>query len=366
MQWLVKLTLLCVISSFLLLFSRSAPTASLYHIIFTLGIIPLILGAIIYFTPVLTRTQTAPPQIFLFPVLALVAGILVVSRLYGVITIPFMIPALLLNVVIIGLSYWMVQRQKKCLGTPHPCFYWYLAALGCLFVAVTVMGLTHWFPEHWQVFKRFHLHLNILGFIGLTAFSTLQVLLPTTAQYSDKETGKRLQQDLKFAVIAVILLSIGIMLESAVLGIIGGIVYMAVVARFLWCLYDKPCWKNQPSQLLSLTLVHFFILLLFGLLHSLYLAVPDNTILLFFTLFLIPLIIGASSWLLPLWWYAPQERDKQLATRTSLVAWHKELLIGCYLSAFLLLISAKATFIVIILVGITYLSRIIKSRWFLD
>jgi len=366
MQWLVKLTLLCVISSFLLLFTHSAPTASLYHVIFTVGIIPLIFGAMIYFTPVLTRTQTASLQVFLFPVAALVAGILVVSRLYGVITIPFMIPVLFLNLVIIGLSYWMIQRQKKCLGQPHPCFYWYLAALGCLFIAVFAIGLTYWFPEHWQILKRFHLHLNILGFIGFTAFSTLQVLLPTTAQYGDKDTGKRLQQDLKFAIIAIALLSIGLILESLLFSITGGLVYMAVVVRFIWSLYDKPCWKNQPSQLLSLTLLHFFILLLFGLLHSFYPAVPDNTILLFFSLFLIPLVIGASSWLLPLWWYPPQAREKQLAVRASLVAWHKGLLIACYLSAILLLINFKVALIMIVLIGFAYLSRIIKSRWFLN
>ena len=49
---------------------------SLIHLIMAIGIMPLIMGAIIYFTPVLTHSHTAGWLVLMVPSLALIAGIL--------------------------------------------------------------------------------------------------------------------------------------------------------------------------------------------------------------------------------------------------------------------------------------------------
>src|SRR3989344_2765577 len=51
------------------------------HLLMALGIMPLIMGAMIYFTPVLTRSRAPEGFILLVPVIALIAGVLVTVSL---------------------------------------------------------------------------------------------------------------------------------------------------------------------------------------------------------------------------------------------------------------------------------------------
>ena len=57
--------------------------------------------------------------------------------------------------------------------------------------------------------RLLHLHLNTLGFIGLTAIGTLQVLMPTILAGPDGEASARLRDDLLPAVGGVFLVALG-------------------------------------------------------------------------------------------------------------------------------------------------------------
>lgn len=67
----------------------------------------------------------------------------------------------------------------------------------------------HYWPAERQALRLLHLHLNTLGFIGLTAIGTLQVLLPTILSGPDTDAATRLRRDLPVAVAGVLLVGLG-------------------------------------------------------------------------------------------------------------------------------------------------------------
>lgn len=172
------------------------------------GIMPLIMGAMIYFIPVLTRGRAASRPVSLLPVLALVAGVLAAL---GIFQWRQLLPtaALLAMLSAAGLLAWARHRGRTMLGRPHAGFYWYLLALICLISGLLAIFFAVLWPEHWLALRRFHLHMNIFGFIGLTAVGTLQVLIPTAGGYSDTGTEKRLWRDLPSMVVGVFLMAAG-------------------------------------------------------------------------------------------------------------------------------------------------------------
>ena len=75
----VAVTLLTFIAASVLALLRGSAAIISYHIIFAIGVMPLILAAIVHFVPVLARSKGPGKFIRLLPLIALLGGILVTS-----------------------------------------------------------------------------------------------------------------------------------------------------------------------------------------------------------------------------------------------------------------------------------------------
>jgi hypothetical protein len=191
----------------LLRFGEASP-AAVTHLVFVIGIMPLIVGAITHFVPVLTRSGRAPRSLLLAPLGLQLAGWLAFLDFRG--EMPAAVTAAIGALVItVFLGGWLVLRARRTLGRPHPGWRWYLAAVVFLAMALILVPAMNWWPQARPELRLLHLHLNTLGFVGLTALGTLQVLLPTVLGGPDADAAKRLQHDLPYAIGGVLMAGFG-------------------------------------------------------------------------------------------------------------------------------------------------------------
>lgn len=285
--------------------------ASRLHFFTALGLTPLMLGAMGHFVPVLTRTSPRSQDIR--PAcLALVAGVITIAGL----TVWF--PAVYLAAVIglLGASDLLVnihRRIRTALGSPHPSIYWYVAALCSFITALCAILLASLFPIHWQSLRTLHLHLNLTGFVALTALGTLQVLLPTAGGFSDPDAAWRLKRDLPWALAGTLAIAVGAAFWPP-LGYAGAALWLYPLARFVGAMYayrkDILKWRGAAFSLLSATL-GLTVVLGLALSHATAPASGYQLLLVMLSLFFLPLISGALTQLLPVWLVASfQENDR--------------------------------------------------------
>lgn len=291
-----------------LLWSPHAGRAAALHLILAVGAMPLIFGAMSHFIPVLTRTRTAASGLRGLPVLALAGGALVV----GALSLPGLFwgryaGALLAAAAAGALFVWSRRRRAGMLGRPHPCLAWYETALACLVAALLAILASAIWPQHTTALRRLHLHLNTLGFVGLTAMSTLAVLLPTVAGRPDPQVGPRLRRDLPWAVAGTLLVAVG----SAWFGPlawIGGAVWAIPLVRLgtSWLrLYRAEVLAlHGAAPLLAAALTGLALSMVFGALNAMPAAGAfraTEPAWAFVSGFMLPLVSGAASQLLPVW-----------------------------------------------------------------
>jgi hypothetical protein len=316
---LVVVTLLGATLSFTLPSVRLVPTAILLHMIFAVGIIPLIFGAMTYFVPVLTRTGAVSNCELIPPLLAFVAGLLLIVGLWkSNQLIP--IAAAIDLVAVLWLSRWIQQRRGRCLGSPHPGLRWYQLALLMLLLALSAIVAGYFWPEQWRAFRHFHLHLNLLGFIGFTALSTLRVLLPTSTNISDSHTVMWLSKQWLWATPGVLLIAAGSAwyTPAAIVGLVIFAIPLLLLAKALlikqWAGVAK---LHGAAPALAIALSGFGGCLLISGWHIHGLLRGDDLTRLFILLFLLPLVTGAASHLIPLWMTATaQGQTKQYVIQT--------------------------------------------------
>ncbi|MCK7496917.1 MAG: hypothetical protein MZW92_43035 [Comamonadaceae bacterium] len=182
--------------------SQVMAPAAWAHVAFAMGVMPLILGAIGYFVPVLTRSGAPPPPVRLLPVAGR-GGRCGLGRGPGMAG-----PLRSLGhrrrrsrpaggVLDAGVD--RAARARRPRAAPHPGLRWYLAAMVLLAAALLAAIAMELWPQQRAALRLFHLHLNLLGFVGITAIGTLQVLLPTAAARPDPGVAQRLRRDLPFA-----------------------------------------------------------------------------------------------------------------------------------------------------------------------
>jgi len=273
------------------------------HVVMAVGVMPLILGAMIYFTPVLTHSRTPSWPILLVPLLAFVAGAMATA---GLARWRDLLPvaAGAAIIVVATLSGWMWQRARAMLGSPHPGLYWYLLALFNLLLGlIAILGATIW-PEHWVNLKRFHLHVNLLGFVGMTAVGTLRVLVPTVAGYTDPDARAQLHHGLYPAVFGTLLIAMGaawwhwLMWPGLVLWLIP---LLRFVLPLIWRWRETVWGWHRATVPLGLAVFGFAFVLLAGGLHAVGWWSPAAMVQFYFFGFLFPLVTGAVSYLLPVW-----------------------------------------------------------------
>lgn len=286
-------------------FAFSLHRAAHVHLALAVGVMPLILGAMSHFVPVLTRSRDAGPVVGVMLLAAWGAGLLAFAQ-FAVWLFPFAASAAadVALLAAMGFARWAWQRGKAALGSPHPCLYWYLAALACLVLALAAIPAMDAWPAQRLLLKRLHLHLNTLGFIGLTAFSTLQVLLPTVAGRPDAQAAQRLRRDLPYAFAGTLLIAVGAAGWSwlALMGLVLWLVPVVRLASAWYGLFRHEILRNTgAAPLLAAALAGFACALMAGGLHGMGWRDPVAGAHLYIFAFLFPLISGAAGHLLPLW-----------------------------------------------------------------
>ena len=282
-----------------------APQA-IAHIAFGLGILPLILAAITYFVPVLTRSAGAPPQLLAVPLAAWLGAVCIVAAFAGAFDLTAASHAAftLAAAAAIVLLLWIVRRARSAVGSPHPCLNWYLAALACLILALLAVPAMALWPAQRAPLRLFHLHLNLLGFVSLTALGTLQVLLPTAAGRSDPAAARRLSSDLKFALAGALLIAGGAAFAKplALLGVaLFAIAPLRMGSAWTRLFADRIFRLYGAASSLALAALGLLGLLAAGLAHA-YGMIPGRPAIGGFVVaFLLPLVSGAATQLFPVW-----------------------------------------------------------------
>ncbi len=322
-----------VAAGVLLVTARGTPQLAA-HLAFALGVMPLILAAMGYFVPVLTRSS--PPAFAAWgpPLLALAGGALAVGA-FATNFSPMVlgIAALVALLAATALGGWMLVRARRMFGPRHRGLDWYLAALGFLLLALLAVVLMPWFPAQRAGLRLFHLHANLLGFVGLTALGTLQVLLPTCLRQADPDVASRLRGDLRWAASGALLISTGVssLLPASVaalgalLALLGSGCYGYVVLHML------SAWRSRfgaallradgAAPSLAAAALGLFGMLVLGATHGAGWVPARPLVAGFVIAFLLPLVSGAASHLLPVWLRPGAQGPWHDALRARLVRW---------------------------------------------
>ncbi len=323
LPFLVAAALAAFAAALLLILFGGAGPAAAAHVAFAAGVLPLIFGAMLHFVPVLTRSGAPAPMMQRLPLALLAAGVLA--------ALAFARPAWF-NVLVQGgagiallaafvMAAWIVRRGRTALGAPHPGLHWYLAAVLCLALALAAALAMPVLPAQRTALRLFHLHLNTLGFIGLAALGTLAVLLPTAAGRPDPAAAGWLRRMLPLALAGVLLAAAGAAwwTPAAYAGALLLFVPVALlgtawVARFP----GEILRAHGAAPSLALALAGLLALLSAGVLHANRRLDGGDAVFGFFLAFLLPLVTGAVSQLLPVWLRPGVQTDWHRAARLRL------------------------------------------------
>ena len=173
---------------------------------------PLIFGAMSHFIPVLTRTRTPPPDCSAFPCWHWPAARW--SWLHSVCPTSLCGDNMRAHcwqlIAASALLVWSRRRRAGMLGRPHPCLAWYETALACLVLALVAILASAFWPQQAMALRRLHLHLNTLGFVGLTALGTLARVVADRHQPTrSAKSAQRMHRDLPWAIAGTLLIAVG-------------------------------------------------------------------------------------------------------------------------------------------------------------
>mgnify|MGYP001239285207 FL=1 len=302
------------------LLGGGAGRAASLHLMLAVGAMPLIFAAMMHFIPVLTRSRAAPAGLAWAPLLALAGGVWV----WGALGFPDRIGGRGMGAVpavagAIVLLLWSRRRRAAMLGQPHPGLAWYEAALACLALALVAILASAVWPGQTPALRLVHLHLNTLGFIGLTAVGTLAVLLPTAVGRPDAERGRWLRRALPWSVAGVLLVAVGAA-GFRPLAWLGAVLWVFPLAwlgvRWLRLYRAEILALHGAAPLLAAALAGLILSLFFGAIAGRFPAIAPAAA--FVAGFLLPLVSGAASQLLPAWLRPGGQTAWHAARRTRL------------------------------------------------
>ncbi|GAB4439445.1 MAG: hypothetical protein OHK0026_05310 [Rhodocyclaceae bacterium] len=329
--------LLAFAAALALWLTQAVPAAAAAHVVLAAGILPLILGAMTHFVPVLTRSPGSPAAIGWLPWSAAAAGVAAASTLAAPPLYPWGIAAGagLALLTASGMIAWIALRARRALGAPHPCLYWYLAACGFLALAIAAALWLPFAGEQRAAARLFHLHANLLGFIGLAAIGTLNVLMPTAAGRPDPAAAARLKRDLPWACAGAALTAIGAawLVPLAALGLAALLVPVVRLARaWIAGFRSEISARDGAAPSAALALAGLALLLVSGLDHGLRPHSRPQLPAAFFIAFLLPLVTGALSQLLPVWLRPGMQTEWHERLRAALGR-HARLRAACFAGA---------------------------------
>ena len=307
----VAVTLIVLFLSVVLTLGGWGVPLAVAHLAFALGIVPLIFAAMLHFVPVLTRTGDPEAGVKRLPQWAQLSGLVAVVAMQGWLPRGWLHAAAAVDLIfVLILLVWIRQRMCRCLGAPHPGTRWYGAALGALLLALLAVLAIPVIPDAWGPLRRLHLHLNTLGLVGLSALGTLPVLLPTALGKPDPQAAVWLRRRLWPAVAAILLLAAGAAI-SWPLAVPGAaimlVLALGLLGRWARCFGLRTVVTDGVSASLFAAVLGLILLLAAGTLHGMGVLAALPVLLAWVVGFLLPLVTGALSQLLPVWrWPGPQ------------------------------------------------------------
>ena len=312
-----SLTLLALLGSAVLALSGVGSPLAVAHLAFAVGIVPLIFAAMSHFVPVLTRTGDPSRWIARLPGAAQIAGLAAVAAMQGLLPYGLLYAAAAVDLVLtLILLNWMAARARATLGAPHPGWRWYGAALGCLTMALLAILLIPALPLYWKPLRLFHLHLNTLGLVGLAALGTLPVLLPTALGKPDPEAASWLRRRLWLVASGALVVATGAAViwpfaaPGAALLLVAALGLMGHWGRRFGF---KAILTDGVTASLMAAVIGLLLTLVAGVAHGAGLLPGRPTLLAWGTGFLLPLVTGALSQLLPVWrWPGPMLPARQI------------------------------------------------------
>lgn len=320
MIYTASLTLLSLVCSAVLALSGLGSPLAVAHLAFAVGIVPLIFAAMMHFVPVLTRTGEPDRRLATLPSAAQATGLVAVAAMQG--WLPYSVVYLTAAVDLVFaaiLLNWIALRARAALGTPHPGWRWYATALVCLMLALLAIVLIPVWPSYGHALRIFHLHLNTLGLVGLAALGTLPVLLPTALGLADPEAGGWLRRRLWLVASGALMVATGAAISWPFAA--PGTALMLVAALGLLGQWGRrfgiwPLIRDGVSASLLAAVVGLLLTLAAGLLHGADIISTRPSLLAWASGFLLPLVSGALSQLLPVWrWPGPQTPERLLMRR---------------------------------------------------
>jgi len=305
-----SLTLLSLICSAALALSGVGSPLAVAHLAFAVGIVPLIFAAMSHFVPVLTRTGSPSQTIARLPGMAQMAGLLAVLAMQGIIPRWLVSLAAAVDLALAGiLLNWMVTRARATLGSPHPGWRWYASALGCLMMALLAVLLIDLWPAYWKPLRLFHLHLNTIGLVGLAALGTLPVLMPTALGKPDPDAGSWLRRRLWLVAGGALIVATGaavvwaFALPGAALILVAG---LGLLGQWIRRFGLRAIISDGVSASLLTASLGLLISMVAGVVHGAGMTATRPGLLAWGAGFLLPLVTGALSQLLPVWrWPGP-------------------------------------------------------------
>ena len=312
-----SLTLLALLGSAGLALSGVGSPLAVAHLAFAVGIVPLIFAAMTHFVPVLTRTGDPGKVIRRLPGAAQLVGLVAVAAMQGLLPYWVLHPAAAVDLVLAAiLLNWIAARARAALGSPHPGWRWYGAALGCLMLALLAVLLIPALPSYWKSLRVFHLHLNALGLVGLAALGTLPVLLPTALGNPDPEAAGWLRRRLWLVAGGALVVATGAAViwpfaaPGAALVLVAALGLVGQWARRFG--FRAMLGDGVAASLLA-AVAGLLLTLAAGVAHGAGLLPPYPTLLAWGSGFLLPLVTGALSQLLPVWrWPGPALPSRHL------------------------------------------------------
>jgi len=305
-----SLTLLSLVCSAALALSGVGSPLAVAHLAFAVGIVPLIFAAMSHFIPVLTRTGSPSLTIARLPGMAQMAGLLAVLAMQGSIPRWLLSLAAAVDLVLAGiLLNWMASRARATLGSPHPGWRWYALALGCLMMALLAILLIDIWPAYWKPLRLFHLHFNTIGLVGLAALGTLPVLMPTALGKPDPDAGSWLRRRLWLVAGGALIVATGaaVVWAFAVPG--AALILVAalgLLGQWIRRFGLKVLISDGVSASLLTATLGLLMTMVAGVVHGAGMMPTRPGLLAWGVGFLLPLVSGALSQLLPVWrWPGP-------------------------------------------------------------
>ncbi len=305
-----SLSLLSLMASALLAVSGLGSPVAVAHLAFAPGIVPLIMAAMMHFVPVLTRTGGPGRHLARLPSLAQAVGLAIAAAMQGWLPHHVVYAGAAADLLLAAvLLRWIVGRSRATLGSPHPGWRWYGAGLGCLILALGAVVAMPLLPGQWPALRIFHLHLNTLGLVGLAALGTLPVLLPTALGKPDPDAAGWLRRQLALVAGGAVIVGLGAALYWP-LAVPGAALLLVAALRLAgqWIRRFglKTLVADGVAAPLLAALGGLLLVLVAGALHGAGLWPARPSLLAWAAGFLLPLVSGALSQLLPVWrWPGP-------------------------------------------------------------